>query len=250
MRKVSGQGLNSSEAEDLVHTELQKLLAERTTSSGPLWNTDLITYTTRMTSSRFLYLNELYLKILDVPGVILEFGVRYGTSMVAITNLRGIHEPFNYQRKIIGFDTFEGFPSVHQNDTDVWLPGDYDTPLGYEDTLEKILNLHEQLSPVSHIKKYEIVKGDVLVTINQWLDSNPGLMVAMAMFDMDLYEPTKHALAAIQPRLMRGSMLVFDEFSNSSYPGETLAVREQFDTREVEFGHSRYQPSCAWLEVK
>ena len=249
MRKVSGQGINSSIDEDGVHAELRTRLADRTTTDGPLWNTDLITYTTRLTLSRVLYLDELYKKILDLPGVILEFGVRYGTSMVAITNLRGIYEPFNYQRKIIGFDTFEGFPSVHEKDTDTWEPGDYDTPSGYESVLADILDLHERLSPVSHIQKYEIVKGDVLSTVDEWLEANPGLMVAMAIFDMDLYEPTKHALAAIQPRLMQGSLLVFDEFSNSSYPGETMAVRELFDTKELEFGHSRYQPACAWYRV-
>ena len=133
--------------------------------------------------------------------------------------------------------------------TETWKPGDYDTPIGYENTLADILDLHEQLSPVSHITKYELVKGDVMVTIDQWLEDNPGLMVAMAIFDMDLYEPTKHALSAIQSRLMKGSVLVFDEFSNSSYPGETLAVRELFNTGELEFGHSQYQPACAWYQV-
>ena len=132
----------------------------------------------------------------------------------------------------------------------MWVPGDYDTPSGYEETLAELLDLHEQLSPVSHIKKYEIVKGDVMTTVDDWLERNPGLMVSMAIFDMDLYEPTKHALDAIQPRLMQGSVLVFDEFSNSSYPGETLAVRELFDTRDLEFGHCRYQPACAWYQVR
>ena len=249
MRKVAGQGLNSSENEDAVYASIRVHLANRTTAEGPLWNTDLITYTTRMTLSRVLYLDELYRKILPLPGVILEFGVRYGTSMVAMTNLRGLYEPFNYQRKLVGFDTFEGFPSVHEKDTETWKPGDYDTPIGYENTLADILDLHEQLSPVSHITKYELVKGDVMVTIDQWLEDNPGLMVAMAIFDMDLYEPTKHALSAIQSRLMKGSVLVFDEFSNSSYPGETLAVRELFNTGELEFGHSQYQPACAWYQV-
>ena len=250
MRKVDGQEINTSSSEDSVHQALRRLMDERPTAGLPVWNTDLITYTTRLTMSRILYLDELYSKIVDLPGVILEFGVRYGTSMVALTNLRGIHEPFNYQRKIIGFDTFAGFPSVHEKDSNRWEPGDYDTPYGYEKTLEEILNLHEQLSPVSHIKKHELVKGDVMVTVDAWLEQNPALMVSMAIFDMDLYEPTKHALESIQPRLMQGSVLVFDEFSNSSYPGETLAIRELFETRDLEFGHSRFQPACAWFQVR
>ena len=46
----------------------------------------------------------------------MEFGVRWGQNLVTLSNLRGIYEPFNYSRKIIGFDTFEGFPSVHEKD--------------------------------------------------------------------------------------------------------------------------------------
>ena len=30
--------------------------------------------------------------------------------------LRGIYEPFNRHRKIIGFDTFTGFPSINIKD--------------------------------------------------------------------------------------------------------------------------------------
>ena len=39
----------------------------------------------------------------------MEFGVRWGQNLITLNNLRGIYEPFNHSRKIIGFDTFEGF---------------------------------------------------------------------------------------------------------------------------------------------
>ena len=73
-------------------------------------------YTKRQDLSRVLFINELYQKILDVHGVICEFGVRWGQNLALMTSLRGIYEPFNYNRKLLGFDTFSGFPSVHEFD--------------------------------------------------------------------------------------------------------------------------------------
>ena len=46
----------------------------------------------------------------------MEFGVRWGRNMSLYTSLRHIYEPYNSSREIIGFDTFEGFPSVDPKD--------------------------------------------------------------------------------------------------------------------------------------
>jgi hypothetical protein len=70
----------------------------------------------RMNLSRILFMNELYFKIIEVHGVVIEFGVRWGQNMALYSNFRGIYEPFNYNRKIVGFDTFEGFPEVDLKD--------------------------------------------------------------------------------------------------------------------------------------
>jgi len=78
--------------------------------------------------SRFLFLQELYKVQLGIHGSIFEFGVRYGQNLTLLTSLRGIFEPFNHNRKIIGFDTFTGFPSVNPLDTEKWKAGDYNVP--------------------------------------------------------------------------------------------------------------------------
>ena len=61
---------------------------------------------------------------------ILEFGVHYGTSMSTLTSMRGLFEPYNFQREIIGFDTFDGFASIEEEDKNnniEWTKGDYST---------------------------------------------------------------------------------------------------------------------------
>ena len=68
--------------------------------------------------------------------------------------LRGVHEPFNYNRRIIGFDTFAGFPSVSLEDGSDVKQGDYSVTAGWKNDLEKILSFHEQNAPIPHKKKF------------------------------------------------------------------------------------------------
>ena len=64
--------------------------------------------------SRFLAQHELFKMQLDIKGSIVECGVHQGGGTLAWGKLSSIYEPYNYHRKIIGFDTFEGFPSVNK----------------------------------------------------------------------------------------------------------------------------------------
>ena len=70
----------------------------------------------RQDLTQILFINELYQKALEVHGVVMEFGVRWGKNLALMQSLRGIYEPFNHNRRIIGFDTFEGFLDVSAND--------------------------------------------------------------------------------------------------------------------------------------
>lgn len=63
-------------------------------------------FTRRQPMSRVMFMWEVYKKIIDVHGVIFEFGVRWGQDLALFESFRGMLEPFNYNRKIVGFDTF------------------------------------------------------------------------------------------------------------------------------------------------
>ena len=81
--------------------------------------------------------------------------------------------------------------------------GDYRIADGYEDTLKELLDLHERNAPLAHIRKWHLVKGDVSKTLPDWLGQNQHVVVSMAIFDMDVYKPTRDALALIKPRLTK-----------------------------------------------
>lgn len=178
--------------------------------------------------SRLLFFYEIYKKVVHTHGVIMEFGVRWGQNLALLTSLRGIFEPFNRHRKIIGFDTFTGFKGVGAKDGSrcQCSDGSFSVPEMYEDYLGKLLRVHEQLNPIGHLQKFELVKGDGCQTIPEYFSRHPETVVSLAIFDFDIYKPTKAALQAIRPRLFKGTVLVFDELCDDIFPGETLAVEE------------------------
>ncbi len=246
LKKVAGELTRQSTDEQQRNQELLGIASSLLPSYGNQWNLHNMVTLKRQSLSRLLYYNELYKKIVDIPGVICEFGVQWGATLAELVNLRGIHEPFNHSRKIIGFDTFEGFSVVDEKDGGFSKVGDYAITLNYEETLEKILTLHESFAPIAHVKKFELVKGDASLTIKPWLDRNPYAIVAMAIFDMDVYKPTKDVLEKLLPRLTKGSLLVFDELNCPHFPGETTALDEVIGLNKLALRRFPHQPFCAW----
>jgi hypothetical protein len=198
--------------------------------------------------SRMLFMNEVYQKILPVHGYIFEFGVRYGQNLALMTSLRGIYEPFNHNRKIVGFDTFEGFVDIDaEKDGNLFKKGDYAVPENYEDFLGHVLQTHEQMSPIENLKKHELIKGDVSKTLPEYLKQHQETIVSLAYFDLDVYQPTRDCLEAIKPHLTKGSVLMFDELNDRHWPGETIALREVFGTNNVRIVHSPFRAMCAYF---
>ena len=185
--------------------------------------------------SRILFMDFIYRQIVDVQGVVFDFGTRWGQSMAIFSALRGIYEPFNRHRKIVGFDTFSGFPQVTEEDgkSDLMQVGNLSVTADYEKYLEQIMEYHEQSNPLAHIKKYEILKGDAAQEISSYMADNPETIVALAYFDLDVYQSTKVCLEAIGPRLVKGALVAFDELNDHDAPGETQALNEVFGLKNI-----------------
>lgn len=189
-----------------------------------LWQTYL--FLNRQTLARLIVIYEIYKKAMKTHGVIMQFGVYYGRDLALFINLRGMFESSNYTRKIIGFDTFEGLPELNEKDGKCGNYGDFSVPSNYEHYLEKILQYHENECYLSQIKKFELIKGNVLNTLPKYLEENQETVIALAYLDLDIYTPTKAVLDYIEPYLVKGSIVVFDELNFKAFPGETVAFRE------------------------
>jgi len=202
--------------------------------------------------SRILFFYEIYKKIIYTHGIIVEFGVRWGQTLSIMSALRGIFEPFNRHRKIVGFDTFAGLKGAGKEDGELCnsKDGSFSVTPGYEDYLDRILSMQEKLNPMSHLKRYELVKGDAVKTIPEYLKKHPETIISLAIFDFDIYAPTKAALEAIKPHLCKGSILVFDELCDDILPGETIALRETLGLNNVRVQRFPMTARVSYLEVE
>ena len=140
------------------------------------------------TLSRLLFMDFMYRQAIDLQGVIMDFGTRWGQNMSLFAALRAIYEPYNRHKKIIGFDTFDGFPSVGERDgnSEMIFEGNISVTDNYLEYLDQIMKAQEGDNPLAHIKKYDFVVGDACKGIYDYLEEYPETIVAMAFFDFDL----------------------------------------------------------------
>ena len=224
--------------------------------SSPLPTEDLLfnlgLYTRSSLLVKFLVLSEIYERFMHVPGLICEFGTWWGQNLVLLENLRAIHEPFNKQRRIVGFDTFEGYTPAGQRDkkSDVWQEHSYSTGTGWMDQLRALLRTHEQSNVLGNISDvHELVQGDVALTAPAWFAARPESIVAFAYFDMGLYEPTRASMEAIRPHLVPGSCILLDELTWSESPGEAIAFKEVFGRAGYRLERLAKYPSKALVTI-
>ncbi len=201
--------------------------------------------------AKILYLNELYQLIESLPGVIMEFGVWWGANLSLLESFRSVYEPYNWTRKIVGFDTFTGYPSIGAEDgtSSYAAVGGYTVSRDYEEYLDRLLAAHEADNVMSHIQKYELVRGDVVDTVDRYFETNPQTIVAMAYFDLALYEPTLKCLEAIRPHVVRGSVLAMDELNSPDFPGETIALKEVLGLDRYTLTRSRFLPDRSYIVI-
>jgi hypothetical protein len=186
-------------------------------------------YVTRQALCRFLVKYEIFKKVLNVHGSIIECGVLFGGGLMTFAQLSAIFEPLNHQRKIIGFDTFCGFPEISDKDrrtSDSALMDKGGFAVDSYADLQYCLRIFDSGRFLNHIPKVFLIKGDARETIPDYLAKNPQTVVSLLYVDFDLFEPTKVALECFLPRMPKGAIIAFDQLNDSSWPGETLAVSE------------------------
>ena len=204
-------------------------------------------FLTRAALARVLFMHDLYSKIIDVPGCVMEFGCQFGQNLALFTSFRTIYEPQNVGRKIIGFDTFEGYNTVPSPQDGALMVDAVSrrieatgenigaTGENYEAVLDRILDCHNALGPRAHIRKHEVIKGDATATLPAYLERNPETLIALAYFDIGLYEPTRKCLELILNRLAKGSIIGFDHLAMNDLPGDSLAVMDVLGYRNCTF---------------
>jgi hypothetical protein len=211
-------------------------------------------YVRRHELARFMVQYELFKRTANIKGSIVECGVYQGAGVMAWAKLSEILEPYNFLRKVYGFDTFEGFPSVAEADKksneDVakvgYLKPDFDV---YAEMQERIEELNETRL-LKHQEKVILVKGDAMKTIPTFVQENQHVLVSLLYLDFDLYEPTLLALKEFLPRMPKGAIIAFDELHDPKWPGETQALLESMNLNHYRLESFPFEPHISWLTIE
>lgn len=220
--------------------------------SDELLLTNLGLFSRSSALSKLFFLHEAYSRILSIPGDVFVFGVWLGQDLVGFESMRAMLEPYNASRTLVGFDTFEGYDGINTRDrsSDVVKSGGYSVPADYRTYLTDLLAYHREENVMGHALRHHLVQGDARETVGAYLQEHAESVVALAYFDMALYEPTKLALEAITPRLIPGSVLVMDELNDPRYPGETEALREWLAGKRCIIERSRILPDRTFVTLR
>lgn len=195
--------------------------------------------TERMGKALFQY--DLFKSSAMIPGDIIEVGVFKGASLSRLAMMRSLLGLQNSKR-LIGFDTFAEFPeAASQEDAErrrLFIDAAGSSSASVKE-IEKILSAKD-----CH-KNASLIQGDVMVTIDDFMEKNPELMVSFANIDVDLYEPTLKSLQCIYPRLARGAVLMLDDYRH--FPGATKAINEYMTDKPETIKTSPYSAAPAYI---
>lgn len=212
-------------------------------------------YVRRQHLKRFLALYEIFKIVLPVKGSIVECGVFRGFGFMSWAKLSTILEPENFTRRIYGFDTFNGFPSIAAQDENVRdaqiiaMPQTGDLASSSKNELEALLGEYDRDRFLGHMNKAHLIEGDACETIPRFIKEHPHLVVSLLFLDFDLYEPTKAAIENFLPRMPKGSILAFDELDNPIWPGETQALLDTLGINNVYIERLPWDPYIGFVKM-
>lgn len=230
--------------ENEVTKELENLL--RKNNSSEILNSPF-NYLPRQTVTSMLTRIDLFRMIENINGSIIECGTHRCNSTFLYYHLSSIIEPYNYNRKIIGFDTFKGIKNLSKKDKKKGLNKFSDSNY---DLYLKLAKIHDKNRSVSHIEKMELIKGDAKKTIPKYLKQNPQLIIALLYLDFSSYVPTKIALKHLLPLVPKGGVVCADKLNCSDWQGETIAFKEEIKLNKIKLRKFKYDTWVSYFIVE
>ena len=211
-------------------------------------------YVQRQDYPRFLSHYELFRKIIDLPGCVIDLGVYRGATFFTWAALLETFCPFDVSRRVYGFESFQGLQQFSPED------GPLAPKLGKyrgafrasEQEVQTLMELHSTEDSVPGSGRSQLIVGDLSETLPRFLSENPGLKISLIHFDLDLYAPTKLALELLYPHVVNGGIVCFDEYGLVPWQGETQAVDEYFASRgespRLEKHSFTQSPHAFWIK--
>lgn len=174
---------------------------------------------------------DLFRISLDVPGDIVECGVFKGTGLMFWLKLLQIYCPGSI-KQVIGFDVFTSYAKTSGS----FEAAQVDSFI-HESRFQGVTTdeIYERLD-AAHVSrdKCELTAGDIRKTAPKYVATHPGFRISLLNLDLDLEKATFAALKAFWPRVVRGGVVIFDEYSVSRWT-ESNAVDRFFADKSMKF---------------
>jgi hypothetical protein len=180
--------------------------------------------------ARIFATGDIYRKITHLPGIVIDLGTWRGQTAVLCENFRAIFEPLHFNRRIVCFDTFEGYKGFSDKDkaTDLHKDGTYGVGgKDYAAYLEHLLLVHEKNNAMGHNNgKHRVIVGDCRETVPTFFEENKNEFVALSFFDVNSYEPTMRCFKDIYARLVPGGIIAFWQLTRDSIAAEAMVYTQ------------------------
>ena len=177
--------------------------------------------------SKFITHYELFKQTSNLRGEIVEFGVFKGNSLFRWIKFRDLIEN-TYSRQIIAFDMFGEFPETDfENDKKERLNFIEETGGGIGISIEELTDI---LQKQELNKNVNLIKGNILETLPQFIEKNPQLKISLLHIDVDLYEATNIALTSLFEYVVPGGIIIFDDYGD--FAGANKAIDDFFQGKK------------------
>ena len=210
-----------------------KKLIEKDLSNGEIVLYNFPRYVRHQEVTRFLVCHELFKRIKNIHGSIIQVGVLDGNKLFSFAHFSEIYEPRNYTRKIYGFDTFNSYAENSFSSKDKKLKkGTRSAPFNLKN-LEEHVDLFNQSCIFNQFKKIELIKGDVVKTIPNFLKKNKHIVCSLLDLSISLYKPELVTLKNLWPRMPKGSVVLFGSLGHYDSPSATHLLQDTLKISNV-----------------
>jgi hypothetical protein len=195
---------------------------------------------------------RLFEQVKELNGDIVECGVFKGSGLLTWLKLVDMYQP-NSIKKVIGFDFFGNeFVDNIVDEVDretMRQVFSRDTKLDMDDiSLEGIKK--KIVSSGFKDSKYDLVKGDISFTSQNYLKDRPGFRISLLYLDLDLDKPTYDTLINFWDRIVDGGCVVFDEYAYHSW-SESNAVDRFLKDKNIKLINTHvHAPTAYFIKEK
>lgn len=186
----------------------------------------------------------------DVPGSIIQVGVGNGEGLVTYAQIRDLLCPYSTDKKVIGFDAFEFYPVIDQEEAQTLerfadSEANVFTDVSFE-KVEALLADYGKHVPFPQRNNFgvELVVGPVEETIPNFEPA--GIRLSLLELDVNTRSGTEVALRHFFPLLVKGGICVFGGYASGPWEGESKVVHKFLSENNYE--PKRYEgflyPSC------